>query len=103
MNNTHTWHIVEMNRRLPDEMVTQLHWTCVSTCGMDSEMTTSSYGSVGLEIPEEGSPAIPFGDITESIAIDWLFASIDQQEVEERHNKHFQDCMEPEETTGLPW
>ena len=68
--------IVQTNRSLPDGAITTLHWTASLT---DGEYTASSYGSIGLGEP--GNPFIPYSEVTEAKAIEWLKDAMGEEQV----------------------
>jgi hypothetical protein len=87
-------HIIQLERTLPDGIVTTVHWRC-------EKGPVSTYGAVGLDTPDD--EFIPFAELTEEIVIDWLKEKIDLTKIEEELDKQIDDIETPKSATGLPW
>jgi hypothetical protein len=86
--------IVQLERSLPDGIVTTVHWRC-------EKDETSAYGSVGLPQPE--TEPIPFEDLTEEQIIEWLSTQIDFEEIKANLDAQIQAIQNPTSVSGLPW
>ena len=86
--------IVQLERSLPDNIVTTVHWRC-------EKGEASTYGSVGLPAPE-GKP-IPFDKLTEEQLIEWLGTQIDLEEIEANLDNQLEAIKNPTSASGLPW
>jgi hypothetical protein len=86
--------IVQLERTLPDNIVTTIHWRC-------EKYEASTYGSVGLSQPE--TEPIPFEDLTEEQVIQWLSTQIDFEEIEANLDAQIQAIQNPTSVSGLPW
>ena len=87
-------HIVQLERTLPDNIVTTVHWRC-------EKEEASTYGSVGL--PQPNDEPIPFDDLTEEQVIQWLSTRIDFVEIEANLDAQIQAIQNPTSVSGLPW
>jgi hypothetical protein len=86
--------IVQLERTLPDGIVTTIHWRC-------EKGEASTYGSVGLTEP--GEDPIPFEDLTEEQIIEWLGNQIDLEQIEESLDAQIEAITNPTSAHGLPW
>jgi hypothetical protein len=86
--------IVQLERTLPDNIVTTVHWRC-------EKEEASTYGSVGLPQPEP--EPIPFENLTEEQVIQWLGSQIDFVEIESNLDAQIEAIQNPTSVSGLPW
>lgn len=92
------WKIANMERHLEGDIVYTVHWT-VSL--QDEELNASSYGSVGLQAPEED--IIPFENLTEEIVVEWIKGALDAESIETALKAQIQLQKEPVSASGIPW
>ena len=104
-----TWSISTLDRQLVDgshtDVVTVIHWN-VSDSETIGEATYSGrcYGAVGLAAP--GDSFTPYADITESTAIDWCKAALEEAQVaayEASVASQIELSKNPVMGTGVPW
>jgi hypothetical protein len=86
--------IVQLERTLPDNIVTTVHWRC-------EKGQASTYGSIGLPQPDD--ELIPFEDLTEEQVIEWLGNQIDLVEIESVLDAQLNELQNPSRANGLPW
>jgi hypothetical protein len=105
---TATWSVVNMERTLPDGNVPPegqiftIHWTATLE---DQGESVSSYGSIGLGAPDPDD-YVPFEDITEAMAINWLKETLGPEQVtaiEDCLTRYLQQILNPTSASGLPW
>jgi hypothetical protein len=92
------WKIANMERHLEGDIVYTVHWTASL---QDEELNASSYGSVGLQAPEED--IIPFEDLTEEIVVEWIKRALDAESIETALEAQIQLQKEPVSASGIPW
>jgi hypothetical protein len=102
------WTIVNMDRKLPDGDVPpegeiySLHWTASQS---DQGQLVSTYGSVGLGEPDPND-YIPYEDITEAQALQWLFDTIGSDQVtsiQDALTDQLYQKLNPTTATSVPW
>lgn len=96
------WKIVNLDRTLPDGIVTTAHWTATE---VDGDHTGSTYGSVGIPLDEEET-IIPFDDLTEAEVIAWVKAALGEEQVEAIETaiaNQIALSKAPTTATGTPW
>ncbi len=92
------WKIANMERHLEDGIVYTIHWTASL---QDEGLTASSYGSVGLQAPEED--IIPYENLTEEIVVEWIKAALEVESIETALEAQIQLQKEPVSASGIPW
>jgi len=92
------WKIANMERHLEDGIVYTIHWTASL---QDEGLTASSYGSVGLQAPEED--IIPYENLTEEIVVEWIKAALEVESIETALEAQIQLQREPVSASGIPW
>lgn len=96
-----TWSINELEREVSDGYVYTVHWRAEA---VDGEYTSSAYGSVGLERPED--ELIDFEDLTEETVIGWTQDALGEDAVttlEENLVNQIEAKKAPTTAKGLPW
>lgn len=94
----YTWTISNLDRRTSDGYVKVAHWTCT---GADGDITSSVYATVSFE---DGTPVIPYDDVTEAEVLNWIWANgVDKDAVEASIAERIADLQNPKEASGLPW
>jgi hypothetical protein len=86
--------IVQLERTLPDGIVTTIHWRC-------EKGEASTYGSVGLPKPDKKT--IPFDKLTEAKLIEWLGTQVDLEQIESNLDEQIEAITNPTSAHGLPW
>ena len=91
------WTITNLDSNTADGFVTQAHWTATA---VDGEHTASIYATVGWS---EGSPTIPYANLTESTVLNWVWESVDKQATESALAAQIALLKNPVKATGTPW
>ena len=91
-----------MERKTADGVVFTVHYTINAT---DGTYSSSAYGSVGLEQPEDN--IIPFADLTPELVIGWTKEKLggDEKvaEIEAALQAQLNEQHAPTKAQGLPW
>ena len=101
MTATFTWDIANLERETLDGYIYTVHW---SLNIRDGEYSAGSYGSIGLERPEE--EMIPFEDVTKETVISWVQEKLGEEQVETMQNALIAQIEEqkiPTKLSGVPW
>jgi len=94
---TTTWKITNLDRNTADGFVTTAHWTATA---VDGEHSASVYGTCGWS---EGTPTIPYENLTEATVLNWVWESIDKEATESALAAQIALLKNPVKATGLPW
>ena len=92
-----TWTITNLDSNTSNGFVTQAHWTATA---VDGEHTASIYATVGWS---EGTPAIPYANLTEATVLNWVWESVDKQATESALAAQIELLKNPVKATGTPW
>ena len=101
MTTTYTWAVAQLERETEDGYVFTVHYTVAANDGVYS---SSAYGSLGLERPEDDM--IPFADLTEEIVIGWVkdkFGEEKVTEIETALQAQLDEQHAPSKAQGVPW
>lgn len=99
---TTSWHIANLERESSDGYVYTAHWTVSVT---DGEHSAGSYGSVGLERPEE-EELVPFEDLSEELVISWVQDKLGEEQISSIQSSlinQIEEQKEPTKLSGTPW
>lgn len=92
------WTITNLDRRTSDGFIQVAHWQCT---GADGDITSSVYATVSFE---EGTPSIPFDDVTEADVLGWIWANgVDKDATEASIGQRIEALKNPVQASGLPW
>ena len=96
------WSIENMERQQDSGLVTKVKWTV--TLVKDMEFSNTN-GVVELE---ESNSFVPFGELTETQVLNWVFGKIDKTAVEAKlqilvDEKIAAKSVSQVEISGLPW
>jgi len=94
---TTTWTISQLDRNTADGFVTTAHWTAVA---VDGDHSASAYATVSWA---EGTPAIPYQNLTEATVLAWVWESIDKTATEASLAAQIALLKSPVKTSGKPW
>jgi hypothetical protein len=94
---TTTWSIVNLDRNTADGFVTTAHWTAVA---VDGEHSASAYATVSWV---EGTPTIPYANLTEAEVLSWVWESVDKAATEASLAAQIALLKNPVKATGTPW
>jgi hypothetical protein len=94
---TTTWKISALDRNTADGFVTTAHWNCTA---VDGEHSASAYATVSWA---EGTPAVPYANLTEAIVLAWVWESVDKSATEASLAAQIALLKNPVKATGTPW
>jgi len=92
-----TWKISTLDRQVSNGFVTQAHWTATA---VDGEHSASAYATVSWA---EGTPAIPYANLTEAEVLSWVWESVDKAATEASLAAQIELLKNPVKATGTPW
>ena len=93
-----TWTISQLDRNTADGFITTAHWNC---SGVDGEFSASVYASCSFP---EGTPSIPYAQVTEAQVLNWIWANgVDKDATEAAVAAQIEAKKNPVKATGLPW
>ena len=93
-----TWTISNLDRRTSDGFVTTAHWTATA---VDGEHSASIYATCGWS---EGSPSVPYDNLTEQAVLEWCWASgVDKEATEAALAAQIEAQKNPVQASGTPW
>jgi len=94
---TTTWTISTLDRDVATGYVTCAHWQATA---VDGEHTASAYATVGWA---EGTPTIPYANLTEATVLNWVWESVDKTATESALAAQIALLKNPVKATGTPW
>lgn len=92
-----TWKISTLDREVSNGFVTTAHWTATA---VDGEHSASAYATVSWA---EGTPAIPYANLTEAEVLSWVWESVDKAATEASLAAQIALLKNPVKATGTPW
>jgi hypothetical protein len=95
-----TWAIAQLERETADGFVFTAHYTVNAK---DDTYTSSAYGSIGFERPEN---LIPYADLTEAEVVSWVQEALGADkvaEVEAALQAQLDEQRTPTKAAGVPW
>ena len=98
MTIAYNWTITQTNYETANGFITTAHWTCTA---MDGAYTASVYSTCSWF---EGTPTVPYAEVTMQEVLDWCWASgVDKEEVEASLAQNIDLQKNPVTATGTPW
>ena len=94
---TTTWKISTLDREVSNGFVTTAHWTATA---VDGEFSASAYSTVSWP---EGTPTIPYANLTEAEVLSWVWESVDKSATEASLAAQIELLKNPVKATGTPW
>jgi hypothetical protein len=94
---TYNWNISTLDRDVATGFVTTAHWQCYA---VDGEFATSAYSTVSWA---EGTPAIPYANLTEATVLAWVWESVDKDATEASLAAQIALLKNPVKASGTPW
>ena len=94
---TTTWKITNLDSNTDDGFVTTAHWTATA---VDGEHTASAYSTCSWS---EGTPTIPYANLTEATVLNWVWESVDKTATESALAAQIALLKTPVKATGTPW
>jgi hypothetical protein len=92
-----TWKISTLDREVSNGFVTTAHWTATA---VDGEHSASAYATVSWA---EGTPTIPYANLTEATVLAWVWESVDKESTEASLAAQIALLKNPVKATGTPW
>jgi hypothetical protein len=95
----YNWNVSQTNYETANGFITTAHWQCNA---VDGKYSTSTYSTCSWE---NGTPTIPYADVTMQEVLDWIWASgVEKTEIESRLSLNIADLVNPPIITPpLPW
>jgi hypothetical protein len=94
---TTTWKITTLDREVSNGFVTTAHWQAIA---VDGEYSASIYATVSWS---EGTPTIPYANLTEATVLAWVWESVDKTATESALAAQIALLKNPVKGTGTPW
>jgi len=94
---TTTWKISTLDREVSNGFVTTAHWTATA---VDGEHSASAYATVSWA---DGTPAIPYANLTEAEVLSWVWESVDKAATEASLAAQIALLKNPVKASGTPW
>ena len=94
---TTTWKITNLDSNTADGFVFCAHWTCTA---VDGDHSASAYATVSWA---EGTPVVPYANLTEATVLNWVWESVDKAATEASLAAQIALLKNPVKATGLPW
>jgi hypothetical protein len=94
---TTTWKINTLESNTADGFVSVAHW---SATAVDGEHSASAYATVSWA---EGTPTIPYANLTEAEVLSWVWESVDKAATEASLAAQIALLKNPVKSTGVPW
>lgn len=92
------WHIANLEHNTANGFVTTAHWAANA---VDGDIKLHAYSTCSWQ---DGTPAIPYADLTESVVLDWCFSNgVDKKAIEDALVLEVEARKNPVKATGLPW
>jgi hypothetical protein len=92
-----TWKISTLDREVSNGFVTTAHWTATA---VDGDYTASTYATCSWA---EGTPTIPYANLTEATVLNWVWESVDKEATEASLAAQIALLKNPVKATGTPW
>ena len=92
-----TWTISTLDREVSNGFVTTAHWQATA---VDGDYTASCYATVSWA---EGTPTIPYANLTEATVLNWVWESVDKAATEASLAAQIELLKNPVKATGTPW
>ena len=95
---TFTWNVSQTNYEVSNKFITTAHWTALA---VDGEYSTSTYSTCSWS---DGTPTVPYANVTMAEVLDWIWASgVDKETVEASLAQQIELLKNPVSATGTPW
>ncbi|MEN9671011.1 MAG: hypothetical protein RL018_1288 [Pseudomonadota bacterium] len=93
-----TWTITQCDSLTSDGYITTAHWTASI---VDGEYSASIYSTCSFG---EGSPLVPYSQVTEQEVLNWCWASgVDKDAIEASLAAQIELQKHPVQQAGVPW
>jgi len=94
---TTTWTISTLERETSNGFVTTAHWQATA---VDGDYTASTYSTCSWA---DGTPTIPYADLTQETVLGWVWESVDKQATEDALAANIALQKNPTQASGVPW
>jgi hypothetical protein len=95
---TTTWTITQTNYEVSNGFITTAHWTATA---VDGDYTASIYSTCSWA---DGSPTVPYADVTEAEVLQWCWDSgVSKEATEAALAQNIELQKNPVTATGTPW
>jgi hypothetical protein len=94
---TITWTISTLDREVSNGFVTTAHWQATA---VDGDYTASIYSTCSWA---DGTPTIPYADLTQETVLGWVWESVDKQATEDALAANIALQKNPTQASGVPW
>jgi len=94
------WRIANLERETNDGFIFIAHYTINAK---SAAYSAGAYGSIGFERPED---LVPYSEITEEMAIQWVKDALTEEKVEqieEALQNQLDEQAAPTKAAGVPW
>ena len=91
------WTISTMEREVSNGFVITAHWQATAT---DGDYTAQIYSTCSWA---DGTPTIPYADLTQETVLNWVWESVDKQATEDALAANIALQKNPVTATGTPW
>lgn len=92
------WTISTLNRETSNNFVTTAHWQCNAT---DGDYSASVYSTCSWA---EGTPTIPYSELTPETVLQWCWASgVSKDATEAALAQNIELQKNPVTAAGVPW
>ena len=98
-----TWTISTLERNTSDDGVVVAHWRVIE---VDGDHLGSSYGTCSFTPNAESEGYTAYAEITESMAIEWVKASMGEEAAEALESSiaaQIEESKAPATSAGVPW
>ena len=93
-----TWTITQLDRQTSNGFVTVAHW---QASAVDGDYSASTYATSSWA---DGTPTIPYADLTQEEVLGWIWANgVDKEAVEASLQAQIDAQKNPVIATGVPW
>jgi hypothetical protein len=97
MSITYNWSVSTMDRNVATGIVDCVHWQATA---VDGEHSASVYATVSWA---EGTPAVPYANLTEATVLNWVWESVDKASTESALAAQIALLKAPVKASGTPW
>ena len=97
---TYNWAVATMERNTSDNGVVTVHWRCDATEG---EHSIGAYGTTGHTPDPSASDFVEYDSLTEAGVLVWVYAQVDQAQVESALADKIAEMKNPPVVAGTPW
>ena len=97
MATTTTWTISTLDREVSNGFVNCAHWQATA---VDGEHSASCYATCSWA---EGTPTVPYANLTEATVLGWVWESVDKAATEASLATQIALLKNPVVATGTPW